>query len=108
MHSVVYDLTGKAKMISGGIGCLRLAMKDVERERIKFLCASSSGTAHKGFVVGMRPDIYNHIARIINKQGAAVADLKWRGSILAFKRRKFHCLYRIRFLGYTCMLLMLM
>jgi hypothetical protein len=63
-------------MVWGGIGCLRLAMKEVGGHPTKFMCATSSGRAHRGFVVALRSDDYARIAEDVARTGAAPCTVK--------------------------------
>jgi hypothetical protein len=66
---VVYDAAGKTSMVQGGIGCLRLTMRDVGGQQIKFLGATSSGIVHRSFVVALTDDQYASVADVIAKHG---------------------------------------
>jgi hypothetical protein len=66
---VVYDASGKTSMVAGGVGCLRLVMKDIGGQHVKFLGATSSGIVHRGFVVAMDRDRYTSIADTVDKHG---------------------------------------
>lgn len=72
---IIFDPWGKSLMVNGGIGCLRLTSKTVGGERIKFLSATSSGIAHRGFIVAMREDEYSKISPIISTQGGIQCSL---------------------------------
>ncbi|HEX4525771.1 MAG TPA: hypothetical protein VH108_03435 [Gaiellaceae bacterium] len=66
---VVYSADGKTSMVQGGIGCLRLAAKEIGGQEVKFLSATSSGVVHKGFVVALSLDQYNEVADVIDDRG---------------------------------------
>lgn len=68
---VVYDPYGKTSMVNGGIGCLRLAMKDVGGASVKFLGATTSGIVHRGFVVALDREQYGAIADTVDRHGGA-------------------------------------
>ena len=72
---VVFDPYGKAQMIRGGVGCLRLSMKPVAGKELKFLCASKSGVAHRGFIIAMDSQRYKDVAPLIHKHGAIIANI---------------------------------
>ena len=72
---VVFDPYGKASMIKGGVGCLRVAIKSIGGHDLKFLCASKSGVAHKGIIVAMFPHTYSKVANLINTSGAVIANI---------------------------------
>jgi hypothetical protein len=75
---VVLDPIGKAGMVWGGLGCVRLAMKDVGGLPTKFMCATSSGRAHRGFVVAVGGDDYARIAGDIVRRGSVPCSVKGR------------------------------
>lgn len=75
---VVLDPIGKAGMVWGGLGCVRLAMKDVGGRPTKFMCATSSGRAHGGFVVAIGGDDYARIADDIAHKGSVPCSVKGR------------------------------
>jgi hypothetical protein len=56
-------------MVVGGVGCLRLAVKTVGGQQVKFLSATSSGIVHRGFVVALDRNQYASIAEFIEKHG---------------------------------------
>jgi hypothetical protein len=66
---VVYDPYGKSEMVKGGVGCLRLAQKQIGNESLHFLCATSSGITHKGLLVGLRRDLYEKLIEDIERYG---------------------------------------
>lgn len=66
---VVYDPHGKTSMVQGGIGCLRLAMKDIGGTKVKFLGATTGGVVHRGFVVALDLEQYGAIADDVDKRG---------------------------------------
>jgi hypothetical protein len=62
-------------MLYSGVGCFRLRIKEIEGERIKFLCATSSGIAHKGFLVAMKEQTYRKIGTRIKQKGGIICNL---------------------------------
>ena len=82
-NSSIFDPYGKAQMVFGGIGCQRLAIKNVAGNPLKFLSATSSGIAHKGFIIALRPETYRQIAPLISNNGCAVCNLE--GQILSWQ-----------------------
>lgn len=73
--TVILDPVGKAGMVWGGVGSLRLAMKTIDGRPTKFLCATSSGRAHRGFVVAVSAENYARVAQDLARNGAAPCDL---------------------------------
>lgn len=73
--SVLYDPVGKSAMITGGLGCLRLAMKTLGGSEVKLLSASSSGLAHGGIVVAVRAGDYATLGARIAERGGARCSL---------------------------------
>ena len=71
----IYDPYGKLQMIRGGVGCLRLASKMINGINVKFLCATSSGVAHRGILVSLKSELYAQVAQTIAKSGAILCDL---------------------------------
>ena len=82
--SVIYDIYGKEGNIKGGYGCLRLSSKIVGNEELYFLCATSSGVAHRGFVIAMRGDLYEQVNEIIKDSGGVCCNIY--GEIRIFPR----------------------
>lgn len=72
----VYEPEGKLMMVRGGVGCFHLAPKEVSGESLQFLSASSSGVAHKGFIIALRPDLFSQIDQFIGNNGGFTADLQ--------------------------------
>jgi hypothetical protein len=66
---VVYDVSGKAQMVNGGIGALRLLMKEIGGEKLQFLGATTTGTAHRGAVLAVRAHDYATIAEQVAVKG---------------------------------------
>lgn len=66
---VVYDAWGKAHMVAGGIGSLRLLMKEIGGEKLQFLGATTTGTAHRGVVLAVRANDYAKIAEQVAVKG---------------------------------------
>jgi hypothetical protein len=75
-QQVILDPYGKSRMINGGIGCLRLTLKPIGREQIKFLSATSSGVAHRGFIVAMREADYSQISQSLSTHGGIRCSLE--------------------------------
>jgi hypothetical protein len=61
-EGVVFDPAGKEFMVDGGIGCVRVAIKEMFGDGYKLLSATSTGRAHAGFVVAVPEQEYATIA----------------------------------------------
>src|SRR5882762_1555308 len=62
---VVYNPYGKASMLDGGVGNIRLNPIAIDNKDLYLMSASSNGTAHEGFPVALPSDLYNrHIDEI--------------------------------------------
>ncbi len=72
---IVFKPSGKASMIRGGIGCMRLASKPVAGEQLHFLCATSSGVAHRGLLIGVPEHLYAKIARPLEQDGGVACHI---------------------------------
>ena len=71
----VYNPYGKAAMLRGGLGTLRLKPR-LSGEHIEwFMCATANGVAHEGIPLLLADDIYAQCIDQIATQGA------WRGTI---------------------------
>lgn len=75
---VVFDPYGKSGMIKGGVGCLRLAQKRIGNESLHFLCATSSGVAHKGLLVGLPRDLYERLVEAMELDGGITCSVSGR------------------------------
>lgn len=76
--NILYDPYGKRLMIDAGVGCLRLIVKEVGYDRLKFLSASSDGLAHAGFVVAMREEMFGEITQGITGDGGVFCEIRGR------------------------------
>lgn len=74
-NHVVFDPYGKSEMVKGGVGCLRLSDKQVGDERLHFLCATSSGIAHKGLLIGLPRKLYEKVIEDIEHRGAVICSI---------------------------------
>lgn len=72
---LVFDPYGKSEMVKGGVGCLRLTQKQVGNEPLYFLCATSSGVAHKGLIVALRQELYENLIADIEQFGGVCCDI---------------------------------
>lgn len=72
---VIFDPYGKSSMVKGGVGCLRLTQKQVGNENLHFLCATSSGVAHKGLLVGLRRNLYEDLVEDIERYGGVSCSI---------------------------------
>ena len=82
---VVYEPHGKTQMVLGGVGVIRLTMKDVDGERVQFLGATSSGVAHRGVVVAVTSADYAQLATELAQRGGVSCDISgeirfWRSN----------------------------
>ena len=60
---------GKASMVRGGIGAIRLAEKTVRGSTLYFLGASSSGIAHQGIPIALPSEEYRRVMPLIKERG---------------------------------------
>jgi hypothetical protein len=74
-NHVVFDPQGKSEMVIGGVGCLRLSEKQIGGERLYFLCATSSGIAHKGLLIGLPRNLYEKVIEDIERRGAVICSI---------------------------------
>ena len=73
-----YTPEGKASMVRGGVGAIRLAEKKVEENLTYFLGASSNGIAHQGIPIAMLQDEYNQVMPAIVDHGGCRVGLVGR------------------------------
>ncbi len=66
---------GKASMVRGGVGTIRLAEKTVSGNTLHFLGASSSGIAHQGIPVALPPEEYRRVMPLIKEHGGCQARI---------------------------------
>jgi hypothetical protein len=64
-----YLPNGKLSMVTGGIGCIRLAERPVRGNTLFFLGASSSGVAHEGIPIAMTLEEYRKVIGRIRESG---------------------------------------
>lgn len=74
-RGVIYDPHGKANMVRGGRGCLRLMPKEVTGESLHFLCATSSGAADRGVLLAAPKATYQTIVEPLHDKGAIFCDV---------------------------------
>jgi hypothetical protein len=72
---VVYNPHGKASMLDGGVGTIRLRPIKIENRDFYLMSASSNGVAHEGFPVALPSDLYNHYIDEIKDRGSLVRSL---------------------------------
>jgi hypothetical protein len=70
-----YTPAGKASMVEGGIGAVRLRPRQVGGEPHYFMTASSSGVCHEGFPVLVPRRFYGPLKARMNAEGAVPATL---------------------------------
>lgn len=66
---------GKEQMILGGIGSIRLGVKEVDFRPTYFLGASSTGITHEGIPVAMNKSQYLSVIKTIKEHGGCVVNL---------------------------------
>ncbi|MCC6189546.1 MAG: hypothetical protein IT318_10945 [Anaerolineales bacterium] len=95
-----YTPAGKASMVEGGVGAVRLRPRQVAGEPHYFMTASSSGVCHEGFPVLVPRRFYGPLKARMNAEGAAPVTLSGEmryidGETPAFfkSRRDFPGLY---------------
>ncbi len=71
-----YNVYGKAYMLRGGIGAVRLNPWEVFGEPYYFMTASSNGICHQGFPVLVPFRFYGMLKSRINREGGGPATLK--------------------------------
>jgi pimeloyl-ACP methyl ester carboxylesterase len=75
----VFDPYAKISMLRGGIGCFRLKGRTLRKVgTMYFLSASSSGVAHKGFLIGMPESLYSGCVDQIKTRGAIRCSITGR------------------------------
>jgi hypothetical protein len=66
----VFDPHGKAMMLDGGVGCVRLKAKDLPGGRVWFMGASSSPVAHEGVPVAVPDSLHAQWVDELAERGA--------------------------------------
>jgi hypothetical protein len=74
-YMYIFDPHGKANMLKGGIGCIRLKRKDLDDGRAWLMSASSSPVAHEGFPVAVPDHLYARTIDQIATEGAVPCTL---------------------------------
>ncbi|UFP96435.1 hypothetical protein [Gloeobacter morelensis] len=74
--STYFDPYGKANMLEGGVGALRLRPRKIDEEPHYFMTASSSGVCHEGFPVLVPRRFYGSLKRCIATRGATPVNLE--------------------------------
>ena len=74
-RGTVYNVYGKAHMLNGGIGSVRLLPWEIGGEPHFFMSATSNGICHQGFPVLVPRQYYGMLKKRINKEGGAPATL---------------------------------
>lgn len=93
VNNRVYDLHGKAAMLSGGIGCVRLRDKMTDSGRTWFMAASSTLVAHEGIPIGLTDDMYQTYIDDIATHGAISSSLIGRLKFLPDSLLSLHSHY---------------
>lgn len=78
VNNRIYNLHGKAEMLSGGVGCIRLRDKITDFGRTWFMAASSTLVAHEGIPIGLTDDMYQTYIDDIATHGALSCSLVGR------------------------------
>lgn len=79
---IKYNPMGKEKMITGGIGSLRLASKLILGKEYYLVGASSSGVSHEGITILVEPDMYAKIISSVKENGGMIVNITGRLKIL--------------------------
>ncbi|MDJ0870079.1 MAG: hypothetical protein QNK03_28585 [Myxococcota bacterium] len=74
-YLLIFDPHGKMSMLEGGVGCVRLRDQVVEGERVWFMSASSTASAHEGFPVAVPDSLYHSCIDQIATQGVLGCSL---------------------------------
>lgn len=72
---VCYAPVGKAEMLIGGVGAVRLAPVEYGGSRYFLMTASSTGVCHEGFPVAVPEMMYRKVVSRVVEQGAAPVRL---------------------------------
>jgi hypothetical protein len=77
----IYDPYGKASMLRGGVGSIRLRDKRIAAGNVWFMSASSTPTAHEGFPIAVPDYEYHKYYNFIRDRGfipcTLVGKLQW-------------------------------
>jgi hypothetical protein len=74
-HTSVFLPEGKASMLEGGVGCIRLKPLENGEKVLWWMTASSSGVAHEGFPIAVPHIIYEEVFDQIVQRGSIRCDL---------------------------------
>lgn len=72
---LIYNYHGKASMLDGGVGNVRLKPIEVKEETFFLMSASASGTSHEGFPIALPESLYNTYIDEIKNRGAFVGKV---------------------------------
>lgn len=72
---LVFDPYGKASMLEGGIGNIRMKPILINNQYFYFISASSNGWADEGFPVALPEGLYNNIIEELENRGAINRNL---------------------------------
>jgi len=78
-------------MLDGGVGSIRLQPIEIGYESVYLMTASSTGTCHEGFPVGLSQELYGQCYDEIFQRGCVVRSLIGK---LRFLPKKFSDVYR--------------
>ena len=87
---VIYNPYGKASMLDGGVGNIRLKPIKVDGQELMMMSASSSGICHEGVPVALPMPLYEKCIDEIAQRGAVVCSLVGK---LAFVSKPLQQLY---------------
>jgi len=78
----VFPPAGKAAMLDGGVGSVRLAAKDTPDGMLWFMGASSTAVSHEGLPVALTPDLYDTYIDAISTHGAMCCTIRGQARVL--------------------------
>lgn len=73
---IVFNPYGKASMIKGGVGNVRLKPRNIEGRMSYFMTASSTNVCHEGFPVLVPQDIYSALISEIRERGVTTRTIE--------------------------------
>lgn len=88
----VYLPDGKARMLQGGVGCIRLRPRERRELPIWFLGASSTLVAHEGIIVALSQEYFDAIISDAGREALCVARLS--GASHTFPPRSIRSIVR--------------
>ena len=73
--TIIYDPYGKASMLAGGVGSIRLRPIDLGSETYCLMSASSNGICHEGLPVALPNQLYLKYIQQIRDKGGLICNL---------------------------------